>query len=309
MAVPDWPNTYGYNLFAYPWKTWLYGPWDLFIEHGHRLLGATVGLLTIGLCIAFWRGDSRPWAKWLGLVALAGVIVQGALGGMRVLFDERALARVHGSVGPAFFAYVTALVVVTSRRWRSGDVALATPAAGKFQHLALVTSVLAYFQLVIGAHLRHPSLTWSPAVFQSIVVFHLIFAAALAIHVLLLVFRATHMPQAPRTLLRTAALLASLLFAQLLLGGLTWLENYGWFFGAETRAIAAAHTVQAHSQLQTLVTTAHVAMGSLIVALSVVLTLRSFRWLKRVPRAAAATVPSRSLNGLLTLATATKVHT
>ena len=47
MAVPDWPSTYGYNLFLYPWQTWLPGPWDLFIEHGHRLLGATVGLLTI----------------------------------------------------------------------------------------------------------------------------------------------------------------------------------------------------------------------------------------------------------------------
>src|SRR5437588_9980427 len=41
MAVPDWPGTYGYNLLRYPWQTWLAGPWDLFIEHGHRLLGAT----------------------------------------------------------------------------------------------------------------------------------------------------------------------------------------------------------------------------------------------------------------------------
>ena len=45
MAVPDWPNTFGYNLFLYPWQTWIAGPWDLFIEHGHRLLGATVGML------------------------------------------------------------------------------------------------------------------------------------------------------------------------------------------------------------------------------------------------------------------------
>ena len=44
MAVPDWPTTYGYNLFLYPWQTWLAGPWDLFIEHGHRLLGSLGGL-------------------------------------------------------------------------------------------------------------------------------------------------------------------------------------------------------------------------------------------------------------------------
>ena len=52
MAVPDWPSTFGYNLFLYPWTTWLFGPWDLFIEHGHRLLGALVGMLTIGLLIS-----------------------------------------------------------------------------------------------------------------------------------------------------------------------------------------------------------------------------------------------------------------
>src|ERR1051325_109674 len=55
MAVPDWPNTYGYNLFLYPWQTWIYGPWHLFIEHGHRLLAAGVGLLTIAVAIAVWR--------------------------------------------------------------------------------------------------------------------------------------------------------------------------------------------------------------------------------------------------------------
>ena len=43
MAVPDWPNTYGYNLFLYPWETWITGPWALFLEHSHRLIGATVG--------------------------------------------------------------------------------------------------------------------------------------------------------------------------------------------------------------------------------------------------------------------------
>src|SRR4029077_11054524 len=49
MAVPDWPTTYGYNLFLYPWQSWVLGPWDLFIEHGHRLFGAAVGLLSIAL--------------------------------------------------------------------------------------------------------------------------------------------------------------------------------------------------------------------------------------------------------------------
>ncbi len=44
MAVPDWPGTYGYNMFLYPWTSWLAAPWDLFIEHGHRLLGSLAGI-------------------------------------------------------------------------------------------------------------------------------------------------------------------------------------------------------------------------------------------------------------------------
>ena len=85
MAVPDWPSTYGYNLFLYPWTEWLAGPWDLFIEHGHRLLGAAVGLLT------HRASSSSSGAPIAGagcalrrLAALALVIVQGVLGGMRV---------------------------------------------------------------------------------------------------------------------------------------------------------------------------------------------------------------------------------
>src|SRR5689334_3625550 len=118
MAVPDWPTTYGYNMFLYPWQSWLAGPFDLFIEHGHRLLGATVGMLTIALVIVVWLRDSRRWMRGLSLAALAGVILQGSLGGMRVVLDRVTLAKIHGCVGPLFFATTVALAVVTSRRWR-----------------------------------------------------------------------------------------------------------------------------------------------------------------------------------------------
>src|SRR6185295_17166050 len=74
MAVPDWPNTYGYNLLLYPWQTWLLGPWDLFIEHGHRLLASSVGMLTICLLVMLWQFDNRRWMKVFGVVALCLVI-------------------------------------------------------------------------------------------------------------------------------------------------------------------------------------------------------------------------------------------
>ena len=113
MAVPDWPTTYGYNLFLYPWKTWIFGPWDLFIEHGHRLFASAVGMLTIVLCVLLWKTAQPRWLRVLGFVALAAVIFQGVLGGLRVVLAERTLAMLHGCTGPAFFAFTAALAAVS----------------------------------------------------------------------------------------------------------------------------------------------------------------------------------------------------
>jgi cytochrome c oxidase assembly protein subunit 15 len=60
MAVPDWPGTFGYNLWLYPISTWLLGPFDLFVEHGHRLLATFVGLLAI--CLVGCGGGR--WVCW-----------------------------------------------------------------------------------------------------------------------------------------------------------------------------------------------------------------------------------------------------
>src|SRR5262245_58889519 len=115
MAVPDWPSTYGYNLLRYPWQTWIAGPWDLFIEHGHRLLGAAAGLLAITLVAVVLLTDRRPWLIAAAIGALALVIFQGLLGGARVVSDERLVALLHCCVGPLFFAYLAGLIVTTSR--------------------------------------------------------------------------------------------------------------------------------------------------------------------------------------------------
>src|SRR6476660_375976 len=104
MAVPDWPGTYGYNLLRYPWQTWVAGPWDLFIEHGHRLLGASAGLVAIALVISTWVTSSSPRMRWCAAGLLLFVILQGVLGGLRVLLDARTIALLHGCTGPLFFA-------------------------------------------------------------------------------------------------------------------------------------------------------------------------------------------------------------
>jgi heme a synthase len=280
MAVPDWPSTFGYNLFLYPWQTWLAGPWDLFIEHGHRLFGALVGMLTILLVAATFRLDGRIWYRWATLGALALVIGQGALGGLRVRLDQRLLAQIHGCVAPIFFAVTVALAVWTSPRWRAGRTLAQDPqqarAASRFQRLAFLTVVMAYVQLVLGSQLRHVRPSVDMATFRAAVWFHLLMAAVLAVHILLLAARGVRSFSANRYIAIPAVALAVMLMVQLGLGAGAWVVNYGWpasWFGRY--AWAQQYVVSHESRTQALVTTAHVATGSLILATSLMVALRS----------------------------------
>ncbi len=189
MAVPDGFSTYGYPLFTYPLMSWLAAPWELFIEHGHRLWGYLVGISTISFVAAIWLCDRRRWMRWLAIVALLAVVGQGVLGAMRVRFDEVLLARIHGCVGPAFFALTVALAVFTSRRWCASQPPRLLEQGASLQRLAIVTTALAYLQLVLGSALRHMPVWARPGDFRLALVFHLIVAAVLAGHVALLAFR------------------------------------------------------------------------------------------------------------------------
>lgn len=283
MAVPDWPSTYGYNLFLYPISTWLLGPWDLFIEHGHRLLGAVVGMMTIGVALSVWRNDERSWVRVYGLLAVGAVVGQGVLGGMRVLLDERILAKIHGCTGPAFFAMAVALAVVTSRWWRdtypaSSESAGFATAGGRNARLAMLTTMLAFVQLVLGAQVRHiaVSATWQQ--FQIAVYFHLIMAAILTVQTIVLLVslvRDKHRRQA--AIMRPALWLGGLLALQIILGAATWVAKYGWPGTLADRAWTADYTITAGSMLQAITITAHVATGSLILVNSLVLALRLSR--------------------------------
>ncbi|HTQ37519.1 MAG TPA: COX15/CtaA family protein [Pirellulales bacterium] len=275
MAVPDWPTTYGYNLFLYPWQTWLLGPWDLFIEHGHRLFASLVGLLTVILCITLWVTKQPKWLKALGFIALGGVILQGVLGGLRVLLDERTLAMTHGCVGPAFFAFTAALAVVTSRHWQENRRTVNVSAAKTLRLLAVIAPVLAYLQLVLGAHLRHFAADGSPAAFRRVVLSHVGLALVLTGYIFGMAFVFWRKAKDVRALVIPATALAGLIFLQLALGASTWVVKYGWPAFLADSATASAFTVQARSWWQAQITTAHVATGSLILAISTVLAVRS----------------------------------
>jgi cytochrome c oxidase assembly protein subunit 15 len=279
MAVPDWPSTYGYNLFLYPWQSWLAGPWDLFVEHGHRLLASGVGLLTIGLVAVLWRSHERRWLRQLSLAALALVVFQGVLGGMRVLLDEQTLAMLHGCTGPLFFAITVAIVVFTSKTWQSGAAPLASPAAGHVRRLAVATCILVYLQLVFGAVLRHVPIDSEPGTFLLAVRFHLLLAGVLVLHVLFVTWSILRHFRAERPLVRLVFAQCGLITVQILLGLATWIVKYAVPDWAASWWLLPEFTIQAGGWLQTHVVTAHVAVGSLLLATSVALALLSLRLL------------------------------
>src|SRR5258706_2939743 len=106
MSVPDWPTTYGYKMFFFPFSKWIGG---IFYEHSHRLVASAVGFLTIILAVWVWLKEQRRWLRWLGVVALITVIVQGVLGGLRVTWMKDELGIFHAALAQIYFALLCAI--------------------------------------------------------------------------------------------------------------------------------------------------------------------------------------------------------
>jgi cytochrome c oxidase assembly protein subunit 15 len=149
LAVPDWPTTFGYNMFLFPISKWIGG---VFFEHTHRLIASTVGLLTIILAVWLWRSENQSLRN-LGLIAVAGVVLQGILGGLRVTMLKDQIGIFHACLAQAFLGLIVFIALATTEFWRTGarvDVDLAP-----IRRIALVTTLLIYGQLALGATMRH----------------------------------------------------------------------------------------------------------------------------------------------------------
>jgi cytochrome c oxidase assembly protein subunit 15 len=151
MSVPDWPNSYGYNMFLFPPSKWIGG---IFYEHTHRLWASVVGMMTTILAVWLRVKDSRRWMKWLGVAAFLLVVAQGVLGGLRVVLNKDNLGGVHGVVGQSFFVLICAIALFTSQFWRkmTQERKLNVPAG--LRALVLMTTVLIFCQLILGATMR-----------------------------------------------------------------------------------------------------------------------------------------------------------
>ena len=255
LAVPDWPTTFGYNMFLYPLSEMVGG---ILYEHSHRLMGSLVGILTVSLFIFLLVKDSRKWLKWIGLAALIAVIVQGVLGGLRVTQINRSFAIVHACLAQAFFALLCGIAWFTSRDWWQDRRETLISSAQKLRRLSLITTGLIYMQLIFGAVLRHTGSRLDA---------HLLFAFLVALHIFLLVRRILGTnDEAQRIAPSMALLLLGLLAIQLMLGT-------GAFFAKLTafgETFAAALTVA--------ITSAHVAVGALMLVSSFVLTLKIYKF-------------------------------
>ncbi len=252
LAVPDWPTTFGYNMFLYPWSKMV---GNIFYEHSHRLVASCVGLLTIALAVALGRCEPRVWLRRLAFAALGLVIVQGVLGGLRVVLLEQALAIVHAATAQLFFALTVCLAVFTSADWRGAAPEGAVNDGGRLRRLCAVTAVLIYAQILFGALLRHTG---------ERVDAHAACAALVTLHVIFIMVRVMrHHASIPR-LSRPAAALFALTLAQLALGTVSYIAKFTTVWRLSADPIV-------------LLTTTHLAVGALMLGIAVTLALRAHR--------------------------------
>jgi len=270
LSVPDWPTTYGQNMFTFPYSKMVGG---IFYEHGHRLIASTVGVLTIGLAVWLWLAEPRRWMRWLGVAALGAIVAQGVLGGLTVLFFlPPAVSTAHAGLAEIFFCITVAIAVFTSPGWAANTgVDDAT-----LRRLTTLTTVLVYAQILVGATMRHtgaglaiPDFPW---MFGHVVPDH--WSAKIAVHfahrvgalVVALAIVSTSVYVWRRhgdrmELTRPATLILFLVGVQVMLGAFTVL-----------------------SRRDVWINSLHVVCGALVLTTSLVITLRAYRVRFRAPQ-------------------------
>jgi heme a synthase len=252
LSIPDWPLAYG--SLAPP----MVG--GIRYEFTHRVIATCVGLLTIGLAAWLWRAEKRLWMRWLGLAALGGVIAQGILGGMTVrMFQPPPVSAAHATLAQLFFSTVVAIAVFTSSWWNGSYAEIDDPGSPRLRTLLIWTLAAVFLQLILGAAFRHKGFGIIPHLIGAVIVTILIFMTAGALK-----RRFAGVP----ALRSCARFLHILIGVQLLLGA-----------GAYWSRLYSAHSPQPIGVMVAL-TVVHTVTGALVLAMTLVTTLISYRVLK-----------------------------
>lgn len=175
MAVPDWPGTFGYNMFTFPWSKMV---GDVFYEHGHRLIGSVVGLLTITLTVWTAVTETRSRVKLLTYLALVAVCVQGLMGGLRVTMTQSetfgpyvmGFAIFHGIFAQAFLVLIFLIVWMHSKSWLQAPKPQTHTNAEIVQRMTLTLVAVTAVQLLLGAILRHTGRLAHAHIFMAVAV-------------------------------------------------------------------------------------------------------------------------------------------
>ena len=266
LSVPDWPTSFGYLVKVPHFVGGVRYEWS------HRMVAGTLGMLTLAIAIWTLLVERRRWLRWLAIGALCTFVTQATLGGMTVLFFQPPwLSTAHATVAQTFFCIAVAIALFTGRLW------IEEPSRVDFDSrrpslftLTLLSIFLLYVQLILGGMFRHHGMSWWPHVVHAVLVAFVLSWTAI---------RAISVYSDIDAVRRPAILMLSLLITQLCLGFTAFLTRVAWGRNAvqpELPMVAA--------------TVAHVAVGALLLATTVILSIQVWRHVpvafeERVPQA------------------------
>ncbi len=272
LAVPDWPNSFGSNMFLYPLSRMTGG---IYYEHAHRLFGTLVGLTTLVFMIYTLVADRRVTIKITAIGMFILVCLQGGMGGLRVTDTNLALAMAHGVTAQIFFAGMCVLAAACSVRWKSREPARAAAIPGAPRRLATVLVALLIVQLIFGAMLRH----LGPVKGAHAMMSHIANAVIVLIVLIGAGVRAPAAMPGDRLFKRLGKSTMHTGLLQFVLGGVAL-----W-------AVLAYKDAEPPAGIEVLVTTKHQALGALLLAFAAML----LAWSRRLvlPRSAGVPTPAR----------------
>jgi cytochrome c oxidase assembly protein subunit 15 len=253
LSVPDWPTSFG-SWYKIPK---LVG--GVQFEHTHRMIAQGAGLLTIILAVWTWRVEKRRWLRILAYAAVGTVIAQGILGGITVLwYLPWQISSAHAALAQTFFCIAVAIALFTGKQWveEQPRVEFDQRRPSLFT-LTLLSIFVLYVQLILGAMFRHHGLSWWP---------HVVHAAVVSFVLAWTAVRALSVYSQIEAVRRPAILMLSLVIAQLCLGFTAFLTRVAW----------GRDAVQPELPM-VISTVAHVAVGALLLATTVILAIQVWR--------------------------------
>ena len=269
LSVPDWPTSFGYLVKVPHFVGGVRYEWS------HRMVAGTLVSLTLAIALWTFLVERRRWLRWLAIAAFCTVIAQATLGGLTVLFFQPPwLSTAHATVAQTFFCIAVSIALFTGRKWVNPQSGEDQPRVQPDAHrpslftLSLLSIFMLYVQLILGGMFRHHGMSWWPHVLNAILVTIVLAWTAI---------RAISQYSSIEAVRRPAIVMLSLLITQLCLGFTAFVTRVAWGRNAAQPELPMVAS-----------TVAHVAVGALLLATTVVLAIQVWQ---RIPVALTERLP------------------